>query len=144
MNRAGVSSNNKLTYEAQRLISWYSNDWTGRRPVCDVMHARYHTCVSVASKVRIFFEISVKLARNLNFIAELQRNEFLHKFLLKLDPRQHYFISSFLAVSLTFRFLSRLKAYIVRLSLLCTVVRPFDNDNKARNPGLTVFFIMDH
>ena len=80
----------------------------------------------------------------MNFIAELQRNEFLHKFLLKLDPRQHYFISSFLAVSLTFRFLSRLKAYIVRLSLLCTVVRPFDNDNKARNPGLTVFFIMDH
>ena len=33
------------------------------------------------------------------FVVAQQRNEFLHKFLLKLDPRQHYFISSFLAVS---------------------------------------------
>ncbi|XP_064629049.1 uncharacterized protein LOC135488385 [Lineus longissimus] len=29
---------------------------------------------------------------------DVQRNEFLHKVLLKLDPRQHYFISSFLSV----------------------------------------------
>ncbi|KAL5010050.1 hypothetical protein ScPMuIL_012355 [Solemya velum] len=29
---------------------------------------------------------------------DVQRNEFLHKFLLKLDPREHYFISSFLSV----------------------------------------------
>ncbi|XP_013398191.1 F-box/WD repeat-containing protein 7 isoform X2 [Lingula anatina] len=29
---------------------------------------------------------------------DVQRNEFLHKVVLKLDPRQHYFISSYLAV----------------------------------------------
>ncbi|XP_052807929.1 uncharacterized protein LOC128236846 isoform X1 [Mya arenaria] len=28
--------------------------------------------------------------------SDVKRNEFLHKFLLKLDPRQHYFVSSFL------------------------------------------------
>ncbi|XP_060599165.1 uncharacterized protein LOC132752799 isoform X1 [Ruditapes philippinarum] len=29
--------------------------------------------------------------------SDVKRNEFLHKFMLKLDPRQHYFVSSFLA-----------------------------------------------
>ena len=33
------------------------------------------------------------------FISERQRNEFLHKLLLKLDPRQHYYVSSLLSVS---------------------------------------------
>ena len=32
------------------------------------------------------------------FSSDVKRNEFLHKFLLKLDPRQHYFVSSLLAV----------------------------------------------
>ncbi|KAK3098596.1 hypothetical protein FSP39_021090 [Pinctada imbricata] len=31
-------------------------------------------------------------------LSDVKRNEFLHKFILKLDPRQHYFISSFLSV----------------------------------------------
>ncbi|KAL3884122.1 hypothetical protein ACJMK2_030344, partial [Sinanodonta woodiana] len=30
--------------------------------------------------------------------SDVKRNEFLHKFLLKLDPRQHFFVSNFLAV----------------------------------------------
>ncbi|KAJ8311029.1 hypothetical protein KUTeg_011413 [Tegillarca granosa] len=30
--------------------------------------------------------------------SDVRRNEFLHKFVLKLDPRQHYFISTFLSV----------------------------------------------
>lgn len=34
-------------------------------------------------------------------LVDSQRNEFLHKFLLKLDPRQHYFISSLIAVSVS-------------------------------------------
>ena len=33
------------------------------------------------------------------FFSDVKRNEFLHKFLLKLDPRQHYFVSSLLTVS---------------------------------------------
>ena len=32
-------------------------------------------------------------------IAALQKNEFLHKLLIKLDQRQHYYISSILSVS---------------------------------------------
>ena len=34
------------------------------------------------------------------YISDVKRNEFLHKFLLKLDPRQHYYVSSFLTVSI--------------------------------------------
>ena len=30
--------------------------------------------------------------------SDLKRNEFLHKLILKLDLRQHYFISSFMLV----------------------------------------------
>lgn len=32
------------------------------------------------------------------YFLDVRRNEFLHKFILKLDPRQHYFISTFLSV----------------------------------------------
>ncbi|KAL4233353.1 hypothetical protein ACF0H5_008035 [Mactra antiquata] len=40
--------------------------------------------------------------------SDVKRNEFLHKFVLKLDPRQHYFISSFLASRKNKDFISQL------------------------------------
>lgn len=67
----------QLPFEAQRLLSWYSHEWDGQ-----------------------YSNVSPSTPRLLcSFFVDLQRNEFIHKFMLKLDPRQHYFISSFLAVS---------------------------------------------
>ncbi|XP_021369351.1 probable E3 ubiquitin ligase complex SCF subunit sconB isoform X1 [Mizuhopecten yessoensis] len=44
--------------------------------------------------------------------SDVRRNEFLHKFLLKLDPRQHYFISSFLSMRQYRDFLTMLPEHI--------------------------------
>ncbi|XP_069104646.1 F-box and WD repeat domain-containing 11-A-like isoform X2 [Argopecten irradians] len=44
--------------------------------------------------------------------SDVRKNEFLHKFLLKLDPRQHYFISSFLSMRQYRDFLTMLPEHI--------------------------------
>ncbi|GFR76367.1 F-box/WD repeat-containing protein 7 [Elysia marginata] len=47
---------------------------------------------------RLPLEATQIMSWYINDWSDTKKNEFLHKLLLKLDPRQHYFISSFLSV----------------------------------------------
>ena len=78
------------------------SEHTGQIPrLIRVFAGRKSHFVRFVMRRLMFSCTTIKLETSM-FSSDVKRNEFLHKFLLKLDPRQHYFVSSLLTVCNTF------------------------------------------